>query len=129
MVWFFIASAVSISLLGFNSPMIILYALIIIAGATTIGTQILLYANTAQFYPLAVRSTGLGWASGIGRTGAIAGPFLGGTLMAMALPLKMNFFAFAIPGVIATIAILLFIVASQRQARIKKQAMSSVVAS
>lgn len=129
MVWFFIASAVSISLLGFNSPMIILYALIIIAGATTIGTQILLYANTAQFYPLAVRSTGLGWASGIGRTGAIAGPFLGGTLMAMALPLKMNFFAFAIPGVIATIAILLFIVASQRQARINKQAMSSVVAS
>ena len=129
MAWFFVASAISISLLGFNSPMIVLYSLIIIAGATTIGTQILLYANTAQFYPLTMRSTGLGWASGIGRTGAIAGPFLGGTLMAMALPLKMNFFAFAIPGVIATIAILLFILASQRQARITHQAMTSAVAS
>src|SRR5699024_10242600 len=75
MAWFFVASAVSISLLGFNSPMIVLYSLIIIAGATTIGTQILLYANTAQFYPLSMRSTGLGWASGIGRFGAIAGPF------------------------------------------------------
>ena len=128
MVWFFIASAVSISLLGFNSPMIILYSLIIIAGATTIGTQILLYANTAQFYPLSVRSTGLGWASGVGRTGAIAGPFLGGTLMAMALPLKLNFFAFAIPGVIATLAIILFILASQRQARSAKRA-AAVVAS
>lgn len=122
MVWFFVASAVSISLLGFNSPMIVLYSLIIIAGATTIGTQILLYANTAQFYPLTVRSTGLGWASGVGRTGAIAGPFLGGTLMAMALPLKLNFFAFAIPGVIATLAIILFILASQRQARSAKLA-------
>ena len=45
---------------------------------TTIGTQILLYANTAQFYPQAIRSTGLGWASGVGRTGAIVGPLLGG---------------------------------------------------
>lgn len=115
MAWFFVASAISISLLGFNSPMFVLYTLIVIAGATTIGTQILLYANTAQFYPLSMRSTGLGWASGIGRTGAIAGPFLGGTLMAMALPLKMNFFAFAIPGVIATLAILLLILASKRQ--------------
>jgi hypothetical protein len=51
-------------LLGFNSPTPVLYLLIIVAGATTIGTQILLYANTAQFYPLAIRSTGLGWASG-----------------------------------------------------------------
>lgn len=127
MAWFFVASAVSISLLGFNSPMIVLYTLIVIAGATTIGTQILLYANTAQFYPLSVRSTGLGWASGVGRTGAIAGPFLGGTLMAMALPLKLNFFAFAIPGVIATLAILLFIFASQRQARSVKRAAAVVV--
>lgn len=129
MAWFFVASAISISLLGFNSPMIVLYTLIVIAGATTIGTQILLYANTAQFYPLSMRSTGLGWASGIGRTGAIVGPFLGGTLMAMALPLKMNFFAFAIPGVIATLAILLFILASQRQAKMTSQPMTSVVAS
>lgn len=114
MAWFFVASAVSISLLGFNSPMVILYSLIIIAGATTIGTQILLYANAAQFYPLSMRSTGLGWASGVGRIGAICGPFLGGTLMAWALPLKMNFLAFAIPGVVATLAILLFIVAGRR---------------
>lgn len=126
MAWFFVASAVSISLLGFNSPMIVLYSLIIVAGATTIGTQILLYANTAQFYPLSMRSTGLGWASGIGRFGAIAGPFLGGTLMAMALPLKMNFFAFAIPGVVATLAILLFIFASQRQTRSAKSVAAAV---
>lgn len=107
---FFALGTVSIALLGFKSPMPVLYLLITIAGATTIGTQILLYANTAQFYPLFMRSTGLGWASGVGRTGAIVGPLLGGSLMAAALPLKMNFLAFAAPGLVAALAIGFFIV-------------------
>lgn len=106
---FFAVGTVAIALLGFNSPMPVLYLLIFIAGATTIGTQILLYANTAQFYPLAMRSTGLGWASGVGRTGAIVGPLLGGSLLAAALPLKLNFLAFAVPGLVAALAMVAFI--------------------
>lgn len=101
---FFLVAAVSISLLGFNSPTPVLYLLIGIAGATTIGTQILLYATAAQFYGLAFRSTGLGWASGIGRNGAIVGPLLGGALLGINLPLPLNFMAFAIPGAIAALA-------------------------
>ena len=101
---FFAVGTVAIALLGFNSPMPVLYLLITLAGATTIGTQILLYANTAQFYSLAMRSTGLGWASGVGRTGAIVGPLLGGSLLAAALPLKLNFLAFAVPGLVAALA-------------------------
>ncbi len=110
---YFALSTVAIALLGYNSPMLVLYLLIGIAGATTIGTQILLYANTAQFYPLAIRSTGLGWASGVGRIGAIVGPLLGGSLMAAALPLNLNFLVFAIPGLVAALAIGVFII-SQR---------------
>ncbi|AOE85444.1 MFS transporter [Pseudomonas sp. TCU-HL1] len=101
---FFIVAAVSISLLGFKSPTPVLYLLIGIAGATTIGTQILLYATAAQLYGLAFRSTGLGWASGIGRNGAIVGPLLGGMLLGINLPLQLNFMAFAIPGAIAAVA-------------------------
>ncbi|NVZ21527.1 MFS transporter [Pseudomonas costantinii] len=104
MIGFFIVAAVSISLLGFNSPMPVLYLLIFIAGATTIGTQILLYAGAAQLYGLSIRSTGLGWASGIGRNGAIVGPLLGGALMGIELPLQLNFMAFAIPGAVAALA-------------------------
>lgn len=104
MIGFFIASAVSISLLGINSPMPVLYLLIFVAGATTIGTQILLYAGAAQLYGLSIRSTGLGWASGIGRNGAIVGPLLGGALMGIELPLQLNFIAFAIPGAVAALA-------------------------
>ena len=46
--------------------MIVPYLLVAIAGATTIGSQILLYAYVAQYYPLAIRSTGIGWASAWG---------------------------------------------------------------
>lgn len=102
---FFIVAACSISLLGFKTNTLVLNLLVAIAGATTIGTQILLYAYVAQYYPLRIRSTGIGWASGVGRSGAILGPILGGALLSMNLPLEFNFYAFAVPGAIACIAI------------------------
>ncbi|MNM97685.1 4-hydroxybenzoate transporter PcaK [compost metagenome] len=116
LVAFFIVASVSISLLGFKTPMPVLYLLIAVAGATTIGTQILLYACAAQFYGLSIRSTGLGWASGIGRNGAIVGPLLGGALLGINLPLQLNFMAFAIPGAIAAIAMLVFSLSGRENA-------------
>lgn len=103
----FVIGAAALILLGFNSPQIVLYSLIALAGAATIGSQILLYTFVAQFYPTTVRSTGMGWASGIGRIGAIIGPVLTGALLTFELPHQMNFLAIAIPGVIAAFAILL----------------------
>ncbi|MGE8645231.1 aromatic acid/H+ symport family MFS transporter [Acinetobacter vivianii] len=101
----FVIGAAALILLGFNSPQFILYSLIAIAGAATIGSQILLYTFVAQFYPTALRSTGMGWASGIGRIGAIIGPVLTGALLTFELPHQMNFLAIAIPGIIAALAI------------------------
>jgi MFS transporter, AAHS family, benzoate transport protein len=101
----FVIGAAALILLGFNSPQFILYSLIAIAGAATIGSQILLYTFVAQFYPTALRSTGMGWASGIGRIGAIIGPVLTGALLTFELPHQMNFLAIAIPGIIAAFAI------------------------
>ena len=101
----FTVGALALILLGFNSPQAVLYSLIAIAGAATIGSQILLYTFVAQFYPTAVRSTGMGWASGIGRIGAIVGPILTGALLTLQLPHQMNFLVIAIPGVIAALAV------------------------
>lgn len=103
----FVAGAVALILLGYNSPQIVLYTLIAIAGATTIGSQILLYTFVAQYYPTAVRTTAMGWASGIGRIGAIVGPILTGALLTLELTHQMNFLFIAIPGIIAAIAIFL----------------------
>ncbi|OOS02271.1 MFS transporter, AAHS family, benzoate transport protein [Moraxella cuniculi DSM 21768] len=111
----FVMGAGSLVLLGFNSPPIVLYTLIAIAGAATIGSQILLYTFVAQYYPSAVRSTGMGWASGIGRVGAIVGPVLTGALLAYQLPHQMNFMAIAIPGIIAAIAVFMVNLSSAQQ--------------
>jgi len=52
-----------------------------------------------------VRATGIGWASGVGRSGAILAPIVIGSLVGLALPLQQNFMAIAIPAVIAAIAV------------------------
>lgn len=105
LIGFYATAAVSITLLGVKVPTEVLFLLVGLAGATTIGTQILTYAYVGQFYPMAVRSTGIGWASGVGRSGAILAPIVIGTLVGMALPLEQNFMAIAIPAVIATVAV------------------------
>lgn len=103
----FSIGAIALVMLGLNSPQLVLYTLIAIAGAATIGSQILLYTFVAQFYPASARSTGMGWASGIGRIGAIIGPVLTGALLSFELPHHMNFMVIAIPGVIAALAIVM----------------------
>lgn len=113
-VGFFAAAAVSIALIGVNPPTGLLFLLVFVAGATTIGTQILLYASVAQLYDLSVRSTGLGWASGVGRIGAIVGPTLGGVLLARELPLEQSFLIFAIPAAVSALAMLVFALSNVR---------------
>ncbi len=102
---FFVMAAISISLLGQLNSFIILNLFVAIAGATTIGTQIVLYAFVAQNYPTSIKSTGIGWASAVGRTGAIFGPMLGGVLVAQNVSLTTNFVVFAIPAMVAFFAI------------------------
>jgi len=107
LVGMYVLAAVSITLLGTPVPTGVLFLLVGLAGASTIGTQIVTYAYVGQFYPMAVRSTGIGWASGVGRSGAILAPIVIGTLVGMALPLQQNFVAIAIPAVIAAVAVAL----------------------
>lgn len=113
-VGFFATAALSIAMIGMNPAPALLFALVFVAGATTIGTQILLYASVAQLYNLSVRSTGLGWASGVGRIGAIVGPTLGGVLLARELPLEQNFLIFAVPAALSALAMLVFALANGR---------------
>lgn len=103
-VLFFVTAAVAISLLGFTTSYI-LYILMFVAGATTSGNQIVMNTLVAQYYPALLRSTGFGWASGIGRIGAIIGPTMVGYLVSLKLPFEQNFFAFAVAAGVAAIAI------------------------
>jgi len=51
----------------------------------------------ASIYPAEFRATGIGWAIGIGRSGAIIGPMLGGYLMAANVSLPVLFASYCAP--------------------------------
>jgi AAHS family 4-hydroxybenzoate transporter-like MFS transporter len=74
------------------------------AGLGVIGGQTASNALTADFYPTAIRSTGVGWALGVGRVGSILGPILGGVLLSYGGGAKRAFLAAAVPALIATAA-------------------------
>lgn len=81
---------------------------IALTGFCILGAQTALNALAAVYYPTEYRSTGAGWALGIGRLGSIFGPVIGGMLISIGLPITSLFFIFAIPILIAAIAIFMF---------------------
>ncbi len=83
-------------------------AVIAVAGFCVMGGQSALNALAATYYPTAVRTTGIGWAMGIGRFGSILGPLVGGELMRLNWPTSQLFIAAAVPTLIAVIASLVF---------------------
>jgi AAHS family 4-hydroxybenzoate transporter-like MFS transporter len=103
----YLGAAATIFLIGEAGVSVPLLTLsVFAAGIGVIGGQTGSNALTAEFYPTAIRSTGVGWALGIGRIGSIIGPTLGGTLLAMGGQTRHIFWAAAIPPLIATAAAL-----------------------
>src|SRR5580698_5904692 len=84
------------------------------AGAAMIGSQLGANAMAAGLYPARIRSTGVGWALGIGRLGGIAGPAIGGALLAFGLPPKQIFLCACGPALIAACATLLLTIKAAR---------------
>ena len=74
------------------------------AGVGIIGGQNASHALSSEFYPTRIRSTGVGWALGIGRIGSIVGPVVGGLLLTQNTPMRDVFWAAVIPALIAATA-------------------------
>jgi MFS transporter, AAHS family, benzoate transport protein len=107
LILYFAVAAVSIGLLGYRQSPFVLDIVLMAAGATTIGTLCIVHAFAAQLYPASIRSTGVGWAAAAGRFGAVAGPALGGYLLSQPFSVNFSFMVFAVPGLIAAIAVAL----------------------
>lgn len=63
-------------------------------GFTVQGAVCAFYGAAERSYPVEMKSTGIGWTIGVGRVGAITGHYIGGILLAMELPLPLNFLIF-----------------------------------
>jgi MFS family permease len=75
----------------------LLMALILLIGILQQGGFTGLYGVAAKIYPTGIRSTGIGWAIGLGRLGAVVGPAIAGYLIAAGFNMSANFFFFAVP--------------------------------
>lgn len=71
----------SIAFVGGSVPYIM--TAVVLAGVCSLGAQVCGNALAASLYPTMARSTGVGWAYGIGRVGSIVGPVAGGILLGL----------------------------------------------
>jgi AAHS family 4-hydroxybenzoate transporter-like MFS transporter len=62
-------------------PYLLLLTTIFVMGVCVVGGQLGANGLSAAKYPARIRTTGVGWALGIGRLGGIVGPGLGGFLL------------------------------------------------
>ncbi len=76
----YVGGAVFVVTIGAASPGL-LAAATFLAGFCVSGAQKSVNALAVIFYPVQMRSTGVGWALGIGRFGSILGPVLAGWLL------------------------------------------------
>jgi benzoate transport len=82
---------------------------VMLAGLGVLGVLqggfIGLYAVGARLYPTEIRTTGIGWAMGVGRPGGAIAPWFVGQLVAAGLGMVGIFKVFALPLAIAAIAV------------------------
>lgn len=84
----------------------ILLGLTLVIGFFGLGGLIGLYSIAARIYPGNARATGVGFAVGVGRFGGIAGPVVGGLLIALGWNMQSYFLILGIPLLLAAAAVI-----------------------
>lgn len=105
LLWFGL-SAACLALLSIKvDNAFLLNALVFVTGVFVFSAQVLVYAWVSQLFPAQLRATALGFAAGVGRVGAIAGPAVTGGLVAAGIAYPWGFYAFAAAGALAVLAL------------------------
>jgi AAHS family 4-hydroxybenzoate transporter-like MFS transporter len=101
----FAASIIFIALIALVAmPYVALLAVVFLSGMTVVGSQTGANATAGALYPARMRTSGIGWALGIGRLGGIAAAPLGGFLLARGLPPRQVFLSACFFAVVAAVA-------------------------
>jgi MFS transporter, AAHS family, 4-hydroxybenzoate transporter len=101
-----LVSAACTMMLFATIPLTLTLALVLafIIGVTLQGGYNGVWPLAASVYPSRCRATGIGIAMGIGRSGAVVGPWMGGMLIAAKAPLWALFAAYCVPLLICAFA-------------------------
>jgi MFS transporter, AAHS family, 4-hydroxybenzoate transporter len=101
----FAVETVAIALIGQPGlSLTLLFVVAFLTGWGIFGGQPTLNSLSATYYPTDLRSTGIGAALGVGRVGAIIGPWIGGEMLGAQWSNESVFYAAAVPAAIATLA-------------------------
>jgi len=88
------------------SPAPLLLSLTILGGALVAGGHFGILSIASVFYPTAIRASGGGWATSVAKLGAVAGPTIGGMLLAAGVPAVRTYALLAIcPAVLLLCAL------------------------
>lgn len=102
----FVIACAAIALIGKVAAVpAFLFIAVVVAGFCIVGGQPAVNALAGTYYPTSLRSTGIGWALGIGRIGSVVGPVIGGQLIAMQWSNASLFVAAAVPALISALTI------------------------
>src|SRR5450830_727605 len=95
----------------------LIFTLLFAIGLCVFGGQISVPALAVHLFPPEVRGAGIGWTMGIGRLGSIAGPLIGGALMATNTSWSNLFLLVAAPTLVAAMTLMFVEQACARKAR------------
>jgi AAHS family 4-hydroxybenzoate transporter-like MFS transporter len=109
-------AAVALLILSSHPAGALLAAAVLFVGGIN-GAQVGLNALSATLYPTSARATGVGWALGVGRFGAILGPVFAGKLMTQGASAAHLLQLVAYPTLGCALAVGLLWVAVSRTAR------------
>jgi benzoate transport len=82
------------------------FAIAFAIGAFIFASMAGLYAFAPVIYPAPIRTTGMGWAIGIGRIGAILAPLTAGALLDGGWSAPQLYYAYAVPLLAAMVSVL-----------------------
>ncbi|MCP3425639.1 MFS transporter [Rothia sp. AR01] len=102
--WFLVTALWTV-LLSVRTALPLTYALVFLVGLFLFSAQTMVYAAVAHVFPPGNRATAIGWTTGMGRFGAVFGPWMGGWLFATGSQ-SWGFAAFALAAVCGTATLL-----------------------
>ena len=103
----FLISVFAIITMSYTNGFMALSILAALSGAGNSTAMNVAHSYTSTYYPQSMRSTGMGFAFGVGRFGGIFGPVIAGVLLGFKAQLSVIFIVLASTGVICSILILL----------------------
>ena len=82
-----------------SSPVAVYYGILFAIGFFQQSGNGAMYAAVTQVYSADMKTTGLGWAVGMGRLGAVLGPAAGGIALSAGMSISWMFVVFSLPMV------------------------------